>query len=512
MNIEVKWKTWWEINKWRFTWTPQRTAVTTGEGGDAHKYIVDFLVECLEHKNFDVRGSASLALGRAGSKSLPTAIPHLEKLTEDDHPVPSGAAVLSLGMLGSKASVPLITEILKDRKADTYLRTYACVSLGLIGDSSSSRAMMDLLVKRSEEEEVRAACMMGLALMKDERAGLTFVNIMTNRQEKEELRAMAATALGKLGKTELRKGRGKLDVVQELVKILATEKKKRKIQMSAIMAVSALGPSEKITEKKLVDVLGRIFTQERNADVKSFIMMGIAELAREGKAQEKARSLFRNVLRGESNQSLLAFACIAAGLSQDRESIQHIRNIFKKTSNPSLRSAAAVGLGILKDLESTQMFVEEISGKGSPEVKGYCCIAIGLMGSRDNQEALPTLRTILKEGNVPQLRAAAAMALTLLGEANAVDTLIKAVEEGNTYIRMSIIMAVGYFRDMRTVKPLIDLFKTDKGMNDEVRAIILTALGYILEEAEKPILKKLATHYNYHLKKFGALLQIVKLL
>jgi hypothetical protein len=37
-------------------------------------------------------------------------------------------------------------------------------------------------------------------------------------------------------------------------------------------------------------------------------------------------------------------------------------------------------------------------------------------------------------------------------------------------------------------------------------------MGYIVEEAEKPILKKLATHYNYLLKKYDALLQIVKLL
>ena len=75
-----------------------------------------------------------------------------------------------------------------------------------------------------------------------------------------------------------------------------------------------------------------------------------------------------------------------------------------------------------------------------------------------------------------------------------------------------VIMDIGYFRDMNTVKPLIDLFHSKKGMNDEIRAITLTALGYIAEESRTPILKKIATHYNYHLRKFEALLQIVKLL
>ena len=71
-----------------------------------------------------------------------------------------------------------------------------------------------------------------------------------------------------------------------------------------------------------------------------------------------------------------------------------------------------MGLGLLKDVSFTKSLVDTISGKGSPELKGYCCIALGLMGAKDNKEALPTLRTVLDEGNIPELRAAAAMAFT----------------------------------------------------------------------------------------------------
>ncbi|MHC4779147.1 MAG: HEAT repeat domain-containing protein [Planctomycetota bacterium] len=459
------------------------------------KFMADFLVKCLEHKNFDVRGSAALALGRAGSKVKDIALPHLEKMTKDKHWVPAESAVLALGMLAAKESVPVLTAILENTKAKHRMRANAAVALGLIGEKSSSRTMMDIMNKRSEEEQVKAACMMGLALMKEEAAGLSLLAILNNRGEKEDLRAMAATALGKMGLPEVRKGRKSKNVVEALVQILSSQKKEKKLKLSAIMAVSALGPSGKITSEKLVDVLGKIYTRQRNSDVRSFILMGIAELARKGKAQDKARMLFRNVLRGESNQSLLAFACLAAGLSQDRESIKYLRKIFEKNSNPELRSAAAVGLGILKDVDSTKLLMDTVTGKGAPELKGYCCIAVGLMGAKDNKEALPKLRDVLANGTVPELRAAAAMALTLLGEANAVDTLVKVVQDGNSYLRMSIIMAIGYFRDMSTVKPLIDLFESDKGMNDEIRAITLTAMGYIAEEAEKPILKRLATHY-----------------
>jgi len=474
--------------------------------------MVDFLIKCLDHKNFDGRGAAALALGRAGNVAGEPAIAPLEKMTGDSHHIAAESAVLALGMLQNKTSVPLLKTIRENPKANHRLRAHAAVALGLVSSSCSARTMMDLLRRPKLHEQVKASCMMGLALMKEESAALALTFIMNNRGEKKDLRAMAATALGKMGITEFRKGSGKIDVVEMMVQILASPKKNRKLKLSAIMAVSALGPSEKIGSDELVDVLGRLYTTEKNSDVRSFILMGIAELARDGRAREKARMLFRNVLRGESNQSILAYACLAAGISGDRDAVRFLEDIFRKKSNPELRSAAAVGLGLLKDVAFTKTLVDTISGKGSPELKGYCCMSLGLMGVKDNKEALPALRAVLAEGNIPELRAAAAMALTLLGEARAVNNLLEAVQEGNGYIRMSIIMAVGYFRDMRSVRPLMDLFNSDDGMNDEIRAITLTAIGYIIEEAEKPILKRLATHYNYLLDRYDALLQIVKLL
>jgi HEAT repeat protein len=512
---EVKWKAWWEINKWRFTWTPQRTVTGTGDEGAAGASgpLVEFLVKCLDHKYFDVRGAAAIALGRAGSKAKDKAVPALQKATSDQNAIAAESATLALGMLGSQESVPMLLEILQNADKTARLRSHAAIALGLINDPSPARVMAEQIQNPKAPEQVKAACMMGLALMKHEPSAILLIDVLSKPAAyEEELRAMAATALGKMGFHEIRKGNAKVNVVETLVNVLASAGKDRKLQLSTIMAVCALGPSGKVTPEKLVEHLGTLFANERNADVRSFILIGIAELAREGRAQDRARALFRNVLRNESNQTLLSFACLAAGLSEDRESIAPLRNLFTSKSNPDLRSAAVVGLGLLKDVESTQMILKEIDGKAEPELKGYCCISLGLMGAKDNKEALPTLRNILVNGNVPELRAAAAMALTLLGESNAVQELLKAVEDGNSYIRMSILMAIGYFRDMATVAPLMKLYESENGMNDEIRAIILTALGYIAEEAKTPILKKLAMHYNYLNEKYDALLQIVKLL
>ncbi|MHC4599898.1 MAG: HEAT repeat domain-containing protein [Planctomycetota bacterium] len=514
VSFQVQWKTWWEINKWRFTWTPRRDSVRTeGESGQTDlRFLSEFLVRSLQHDHYDVRGAAALALGRAGSRFKTLAVPPLEKMVRDANWVASESAVLALGMLGSKGSVPLLVGILEDPNGKYRLRAHAAVSLGLIGEKSASRILMSMLMRSKVHDEVKAACMMGLALMREKSAVLSLVSFMNRRSEKEDLRAMAATALGKMGYTEVRMGRKKVDVVEELVRVLAGGKRDKKVKLSAIMAVSALGPSGKVTGEKLVDALGRLYARRANADVRTFILLAIAELGCEGRARAKARLLIRNVLSGEENPGLLSFACIAAGLSRDRDSVTLVRDVFKKHSNPELRSAAAVGLGLLGDVESTKLLLATIAGKGSSELKGYCCISLGLMGAQENREALPRLREILERGNIPELRAAAAMALTLLGDGDAVKILLKAVKEGNTYIRQTILMGVGYFRDVSTLKPLIELYGSKKGMNDATRAIVVTALGYITEEAEMPILKRLATHYNFLLTRYEALLQIVTLL
>jgi HEAT repeat protein len=155
--------------------------------------------------------------------------------------------------------------------------------------------------------------------------------------------------------------------------------------------------------------------------------------------------------------------------------------------------------------------VREIEGRGDPTMKGYCCMALGLMGERQNREALPVLQKVVKEGKIPEVRAAAAMALARLGVQDALDVLLTAIREENHYFRLSAIMAVGYFRNTKAIQPLIDLFRSDE-VNDEARAIILVALGYIAEKREVPALKSISSHYNFLQFRFGTLHRIARLL
>jgi HEAT repeat protein len=475
--------------------------------------VVDFLIQCLEHEYFDIRGAAALSLGRAGSQAKSRAVMPLQKQTEDKNQTAAESAILALGMLESIESVPLLTKILQ--KADFLYghRTYSAVALGLTRDKSSCKLMTDIVMKPKENEQVKAACLLGMAMSQNEPSAFTLLKVMNNPNMKGDLRAMAATALGKMGLPKVQMGKKKLNIVETLARLLSGQKIKRKLKLSAIMAITALGPSGRISPDGLIELLSRIYTSERNAEIRSFILMGIGELAKEGSMKEKGRILLRKALAEEKNPSLLASACLAAGLSKDRECIPTLRKIFKDQTNPDIKGHAAIGLGLLNDLESTKMIVEAITDKGAPGLRANCCLALGLMGANQNKEALPLLRDILNNGKNPKVRGAAGMALMLLNDKNALEILLKAVKEGDSYLRQSIIVVIGYSRDLRAAKPLMELFNSDEAkMTNEIRAIIVTALGYIIEEADEPVLKRLSKHYNQLLSKYDAIIQIMGLL
>ncbi|MHC4601457.1 MAG: HEAT repeat domain-containing protein, partial [Planctomycetota bacterium] len=345
---------------------PRKAPIVSGEvSADGTRVFIEdavaFLIRCTAHEYYDVRGSAAIALGRAGSKARERAVPILENQTADEHVTAAESAALALGMMKSKTSIPLLTTLVKDQRAKYSLRTYAAVGLGLCGDKSAARPLAPVVTAPKENEQVRAACMMGMALSKDEASAYTLLTMMRNPKAKGDLRAMAATALGKMGYTEIQKGRKKMNVVETLVQFLAMPKLKRKLKLSAIMSACALGPSGRVTGDGLMEILRRIYRSERNAEVRSFVLKGLAELAKEGSVTEPARAFLRDVLRKESNPTLLAFACSSVGLAGDRECIPDLRKVFNEKKDPGLRGTAAISLGLLKDFESMGLLVEVIS-------------------------------------------------------------------------------------------------------------------------------------------------------
>ncbi|MHC5020407.1 MAG: HEAT repeat domain-containing protein, partial [Planctomycetota bacterium] len=106
------------------------------------------------------------------------------------------------------------------------------------------------------------------------------------------------------------------------------------------------------------------------------------------------------------------------------------------------------------------------------------------------------LTEIVENVNIPEVKAAAALALSKIGSSpEALQTLRKALQDRNRYFKMSAIVALGYFRDQGTVKDFMQLYKRES--NYEVRALSVVALGYIGEDAPVPVLRQISMDFNH---------------
>jgi HEAT repeat protein len=505
--IKANWKKWWAINKWRFIGTRRRYGVTTGAEENIDHILSTFLKGQLGHKYFDVRSAAAIALGKARALH---AASKLRELSKDPNPVVAESAILALGMMRDTRSVPFLVDLLIDSRKPQRFRVNAAVSLGLVGDRAVARRLEDVALRPRDDDEVKAASLLALAVIGDERAGSVFMAQIGAARVKRHVKAMAASALGKLGQPNVRYGKRSVSVIRFLLNILQNRRREDNLRRSAALALAALGPDSEFDPKLLIRTLS-LSLNDKDEDVRSFALMAVAEIARSGKALDPAHAVIRHVLAREKNHTIRGFACLAAGLARDRQSAETLRRLLVKAPSPDIRAAAAVGLGLLGDVESTPALLDILAGKGDTMLKGYCCTALGVMGATDNKEAFPVLKKLVADEADPELRAAAAVALSRLGVEGALRILLDTLKDRNQYFRMSAVMSLGYCRDLRAVKPLIMLYNSDE-VNNEVRAIICVALGNIAEPTTTPVLRTLSRHYNFLLIRFRVIHQIMNLL
>jgi len=335
--------------------------------------------------------------------------------------------------------------------------------------------------------------------------------MIQQRSVRDELLGTASTAIAKSGFREIALGGKKVDVAEFLLRALETYQKEKALHRAVALGLPELAPIRGPAEAKAVRRLVQAFAQEKDTATRGFLLLGLAEIAREHPDRAYAFQVIRQAIQTERNREVQAFAALAAGLASDREALPALRLLFVREGSSRVRSAAALALGLLCDRASHTDLVREIGGKCEPSLKGYCCLALGMMGEGENPEAYSALRKILLENNVPEVRAAAAVALARLGAKDALELLLGTLTAESRYFRMTAVMAVSQFRDEKTLKPLMDLYRSPR-VNDEERAIVLTALGNVADASEVPALKRLASRADFLAERFRVLQQIMRLL
>jgi HEAT repeat protein len=482
------WEHWWQLNQWNYTRVGRRGVQASGgeAGAKVESPVQKFLKKALKDDYFDVRSAAAIGLGKASEKS---SVDALLPLLDDSNPTVQESAILALGMLKDTRNIPHLLRVIENRgKYKDSLRATAALAMGFIGDKSATSALVDVL-GRSTDEEIRAAAVVALGLLKDPSAVEPLYKLVNLARGKnvEKLRAYAVTALGKLGIPEFTpQGKRKAVSVTDLLKKIMHTDKSKQVKRSAVLALGSLGG-----EKYLNDLLKKV-KSDRDPMVRNFAMIALARLAESDRAKRAIRGELERVLLMGKDYSGKGFAAISLGLLGDKAGARALQQAFREISDPSNRAAAAIGLGLLKDEASAMQLLSQIQLSRDSKIRGYCCVALGMMESK---QAIPEMRRILTKEKNPELRAAAAIALANMSDPEGMEILRKAMDDKNAYLKMTTALALGYFRDDKVVPDILKAFKTEK--NNEVRAILTVALGYIVDPNEVPVLKQVATDFNY---------------
>jgi HEAT repeat protein len=487
------WRTWWGLNQRRFLVVRRRRAAATGgeDGAAGDSATLQWLLERLEDDYFDVRSAAAIALGRAGNAGTAGFIQG--RLT-DPNPDVRESALLGLGLLESPIAVMPLQMVVREERIRPRPRAMATVALGLSGSSVAVPALRHA-ARSAERLEIRGAALLSLGLTGGAMELPLLAAAAEDATAEPEARALAVNGHARLAR-RLDDPAGTKAVLDHLRRLTATAVAPA-VRQSAVQAFGLLA------DFRALPTLLALLADE-DAMVSRLAAVTAAEMARGKSEQSQVYDALAPLLeRGRAKSESRAFTALALGLLGDRRAGAALLTMLEKESNHDTRAAAAVALGLLPYTPAAQRLTEIAAAKGNPALRAYAVLALGML--RD-AAGTATLHELLLNAKAPELRAAAAVALGLTGGARSPKALAALLADSNVFVRISIVHALGHLRDDGGLAPLMDRFKREP--NDEVRTMIVVAVGRIVQRGDLAPHHSLARGLNYLHPGLGARLVI----
>lgn len=164
----------------------------------------------------------------------------------------------------------------------------------------------------------------------------------------------------------------------------------------------------------------------------------------------------------------------------DKAAVENIIHNLKDF-DPKVRSSAAAALGEIKTPEAVDALIDALTDTNG-FVRGTAASALGKLKSL---KAVDSLIELLAADQDVNARRGAAEALGLIGDARAVQALVRALDDLDKAVRTKSAIALVKF-GQSAIDPLIQRIKTKRGEGTEVAEQVLGQLG---EFAEEPALK-----------------------
>lgn len=530
-----RWEFWWERNKDPFlnlknrlsqsgnvsgssgflTGRGRKEDATTSKRPNAevvNREIAPYLVEALSADNADILDSAVLALARiTRSEDASLVLDDIIKLVGSNYQTAQESATLSLGVLGSTDCTSELYELMIDsskgqrmtgkHEVPALVRAFAALSLGMINDPSTVDKLINTVkMAPDKDRDLKGCAIAALGLMGDNEKREKIVNfligLMNDRKMAPLIKAAVPTSLAKLGDPV---------ALSPIVKAFKQNKQDDYILQSCAIAMGVLA---NIENAEVLKLLKTYIDKGKNDQARHFCYIALARIAARDEEPEKnaeahadlSKFFLKDVVK-PSKVTHKPWAALAAAIHAQKQEdyqpdvIDKVAEAFEKDKNPSYRGAMAVALGLLNAKQHADLLFEEMDDTNDKAFKGYCCVSLGLMNHKAAAEKIRKIAAT--EIASFRLRLQAATALGLMGDTDAVDVLIKALQDGQTLsVTSSAAQALGLIGDTSAIEPLREIL-TDKKANDLARAFSAVALGIIGEKSDIPWYNTITEHFNY---------------
>ncbi|MCA9320329.1 MAG: HEAT repeat domain-containing protein [Planctomycetes bacterium] len=520
-NSAATWDAWWFHNDDRFLNLKSRLReraqdtdtgdLFMGNGGSdsvvrvTAKKIRDRVNPALEFAlddpHYDSRAAAVIALGKTGYEANLGHI--LATLADDDHRVRESAC-LALGILGNRAAVPVLIEIMQDSalgqeklgrgRQEIFIRTrsFAALALGLIGsrtdisDTPAEAALLGMLKKRSTHRDLAVAPVIALGLMKAKDTVPALMQFAADEDQDAWTRAYAITTLAKLG-----------DPAAKDLLLESLRDKQNAVVQSAAMGLGLLVSSD---DHRAIRRLHSMIKSGRDLAAKNFAIISLGQIG--GAANRNY--LARLIDKGNSFEHTFAAMALATYFSEpananDPEKIEICRQInreFKNTKNPDERGAYAIALGIMDYDDAGTDLRAALEQGGSAKLRSHLCLSLGLMRF---EAAMTSIQETMKEKSDIGLRRSAAVALGLMGDQTAVAQLKSEIADSanSQAVHGAVVQGLGLIGDVSAVDTLADMVFDRVKNQGATRAYAAAALGLLGDKDEIGVLSRLSENSNY---------------
>ena len=438
-GAETSWQRWWALERERFI--DLRRLARRGAGKTNGELVGDLWASRVEDTNaptraqkeylihpgltrlreevrdLDVQSETLIAIGRISmfeELNTQTLREYLRAPSQDL----AHSAVLSLGLLGDEMTWnPLQSLLLDDANGrwltaneggvPTTTRAWAALATG-IGISQweentraqASSALIKIATEATSRPELQSAAVIALGMAPATEDATTFdalLGMLTDGSLNQSVRSVVPAALARSAQGDA----VRVQVAREELLRQLTGSNAASVRQGAIRALSLVPDLNPESEKVAVAALTKLSRDARTPEEQHFAALALAEIAAQCEDIQQIEDIAAELVTQLEDSSpehaaWVAMALGVLGFEQPRWA------------------------GISQVRAERALLTKLVEGKGE-ELRGASAIALGLLGQAN---AAPTLMTMLEDGDHPSLLGHAAVALGLLGHQDAEEALL----------------------------------------------------------------------------------------